>query len=170
MKRTSWVWLISIAIAGVGVGWLLVLVVDAAAGRILDVPLTASIALWVLAIGIVLWAMLSRPRLMTSPRDRPNAGDLARVPSDDAASGGLRDPRRMPPLMAARTAALAMAASRTGALVGGFYAGIALALLSNASTPTGSASLVAALVAIGAAASMTIAAVWLESLCRVDRE
>lgn len=170
MKRTTWVWLVALAIAGIGVGWLLVLIVDAAAGRILGVPFTASIALWVLAIGIVLWAMLSRPRLMGASRRRPTTGELARVPTDDPAAGGGRDPRRMPPIMAARTAALAMAASRTGALVGGFYLGIALALLGDASTPTGSESLIAAVVAIGAAASMTIAAVWLESLCRVDQE
>jgi len=39
--------------------------------------------------------------------------------------------------MAARTAALAMAASRAGSLVAGFYAGVALASLPHRDTPAG---------------------------------
>lgn len=134
LRRTSIVWLIVLAMMGLGAGWTLVLLVDAVAGRILGVPLMASIALWALALGILMWAVLMW---------------------------------RTPPLIAARTAALAMAASRTGAFIGGFYLGISLALLSSVSTPTGADSLTAALVAMGAAVSMTIAGVWLESLCRI---
>ena len=47
--------------------------------------------------------------------------------------------------LAGDTAALALAASRTGALIGGFYLGIALGLLGVRDTPTGSASMAAAL-------------------------
>lgn len=73
----------------------------------------------------------------------------------------------MPPLVAARTAALALAASRTGALIGGFYLGIALGLLGVRDTPTGSASLGAAVASVLACAVLVGAALWLEHLCRL---
>ncbi len=73
----------------------------------------------------------------------------------------------MPPLLAARTAALALAASRTGALVGGFYAGIAAALVNVVSTPSGQSSLTAAIIALGACVVLAGAAAWLESMCRL---
>ncbi|MHC8496949.1 MAG: DUF3180 domain-containing protein [Actinomycetes bacterium] len=164
LRRTSIVWLIVLAMVGLGAGWTLVLTVDAVAGRILGVPLMASIALWVLALGIVMWAVLSRSRL---PGAAQSGSDSIRIRTDDATAAAHQAANRMPPIIAARTAALAMAASRTGALIGGFYLGISLALLGSVATPTGADSFTAALVAMGAAVSMTIAGVWLESLCRI---
>ena len=73
----------------------------------------------------------------------------------------------MPPLLAARTAALALAASRTGALIGGFYLGIALGLIGVRDTPTGSVSLAAAVASVLACAVLVGAALWLERLCRL---
>ena len=57
------------------------------------------------ALALVLWARGTRARLARRPGTRP-----------------------IEPLVAARTAALAMAGSRTGAAVAGFYLGVALAL------------------------------------------
>jgi hypothetical protein len=76
----------------------------------------------------------------------------------------------MPPLVAARTAALALAASRTGALIGGFYLGVALGLLGVSDTPTGSSSLSAALTSVLACAVLVGAALWLERLCRLPED
>lgn len=143
MKPTGALWLAALALVGVGLGWLLVSLVDAATGRILNVPMIASIALWVLSIGLLVWALVTRSRLRAEGQD-PFTG-----------------------IIAARTAALALAASRTGAITGGFYLGIMLALLGTVATPTGSASVTAALVAVGAAIALTVTAVWLESLCRI---
>jgi hypothetical protein len=70
-------------------------------------------------------------------------------------------------LVAARTAALALAASRTGVLIGGFYLGIALGLIGVRDTPTGASSMAAAVASVLACAVLVGAALWLESLCRL---
>ena len=154
MKPTRWVPLIAIAAVALAVGWVLVDLVERMAGRVLGVPWLAAVALWVLALGVLGWTMLSRGRLGRTPRSGP-------------ATVGAGPDRRLPPLVAARTAALAMAASRTGALIGGFYLGIALGLIGVRDTPTGSASMTAALASVLACAVLVGAALWLESMCRL---
>ncbi len=156
MRQTRWVPLVAIAAIALAVGWVLVDLVERAAGRILGVPWLAAVALWVLAIGVLGWAVLSRGRLGHKPAS--GAATVGGPPDRD---------RRMPPLVAARTAALAMAASRTGALIGGFYLGIALGLIGVSDTPTGSSSMGAAIASVLACAVLVGAALWLESLCRL---
>ena len=156
MKPTRWVPLVAIAAIALAVGWVLVDLVERMAGRILGVPWLAAVGLWVLALGVLGWAALSRGRLGSAPRSGPAA-----------VGTGASGDRRMPPLVAARTAALAMAASRTGALIGGFYLGIALGLIGVRDTPTGSASMTAALASVLACAVLVGAALWLETMCRL---
>lgn len=156
MKPTRWVPLVAIAAIALAVGWVLVDMVERIAGRILGVPWLAAIALWVLALGVLGWAILSRERL-----------DHKRSSGPAAVTASVSEHRRMPPLVAARTAALALAASRTGALIGGFYLGIALGLLGVRDTPTGSASMAAAITSVLACGVLVGAALWLERLCRL---
>ena len=99
LRRTSIVWLIVLAMVGLGAGWTLVLTVDAVAGRILGVPLMASIALWVLALGIVMWAVLSRSRL---PGAAQSGSDSIRIRTDDVTAAAHQAANRMPPIIAAR--------------------------------------------------------------------
>lgn len=172
IKRTSIAWLIAIVMIGVALGWVLVRIVDALSGRILQVPLIASLGLWALAIAVLLWAVVSRPRLI-HPDDRRGGRRVSHAPqpvqvsASDGPAVRQGHPNRMPPLLAARTAALAMAASRTGALIGGFYLGIIAALIGVISTPSGSDSVSASVIAVGACAVLVGAAMWLESLCRL---
>ncbi len=133
-----------IALATVLLGWLLVTLVDSLAQRLLPVPWTAAAALALMALSLLVWALLARPRLLRKPGREP-----------------------LPPLTAARTAALAMAASRTGAGVGGFYAGVVLGLLPSWDTPAGRDYLLAAAAAALASAALAAVALWLESLCRL---
>lgn len=163
MKPTSWRTLLGIAAVALATGWVLVDVVERFTGRILGVPWLAAGALWVLASGLVAWAVLSRGRI--GGRDRRGTA----AEGTGYASPSAPDvPRRMPPVVAARTAALSLAASRTGALIGGFYLGIALGLLGVRNTPTGSAALAAAVACVVACAVMVGAALWLERLCRLS--
>jgi hypothetical protein len=108
------------------------------------VPWLAAAALWLVAAGVGFWAYTSRPRLQRKPGAKP-----------------------MPPLVAARTAAMAMAASRIGALVAGFYAGIALGIIPSIGTPTGSSTFWAASLASLGAIVLVIAGLWLEHVCRL---
>ncbi len=155
MRPTSWGSLVAFAAVALAVGWVLVDVVERVSGRILGVPWLAPAALWVLAFGVLGWTVLSRGRI---------GGRPPRAPTTAVAAD--RDHRRMPPLVAARTAALALAASRTGALIGGFYAGIALGLIGVRDTPSGSAALVASATCVAACVVLVGAALWLERLCR----
>lgn len=136
--------LVAMAAIAAAVGWGVVQVVDAWLGRLVPVPWLAAAALWLLAGAVLYWTISSRPRLQRRPGTRP-----------------------MPPLVAARTAALAMAASRIGALVGGFYAGVAAGMVPSIATPTGSQTFWSAGLASLGALALVVAALWLEHVCRL---
>ena len=164
MKPTRIVPLVSLAAIGLAVGWVAVELVDRFASRILSVPWLAAGTLWLLALAVLVWAVISRPSLVDS-REREES---RMRPATVAVSPERRPQRkRMPPLVAARTAALAMAASRTGAVIGGFYLGISLALIPAVGTVTGASSLGAAASCVVACIVLVVAAVWLESMCRL---
>lgn len=136
--------LIGLAVVLAAIGWGVVRVVDAWFGRVLPVPWLAAFAMWLLAGATLYWAVASRPRLQGRPGVRP-----------------------MPPVVAARTAALAMAASRGGAIVGGFYAGVAVGMVSALGTPTGQSTFWAAALAVVGSAGLVASALWLEHICRL---
>lgn len=161
MKPTRWVPLVGIAAIGLALGWVLVDVVERVTGRILGVPWLAAGALWVLALAVLGWALLSRDRI------RPRSRDPQAAPVEPTQPPPRLPESSMPPLVAARTAALALAASRTGALIGGFYVGIALGLIPVLATPTGSSSVAAAIACVIACALLVGSALWLERMCRV---
>ena len=167
MKPTRWVVLFAIAAVGLGIGWVAVELVERIAGRVLGVPWIAPAALWILALAVLVWAVVSRPSLVDD-NDRNPLRPVTAVARTSVPTKP--DRKRMPPLAAARTAALALAASRTGAIIGGFYLGIALALIPVRGTPSGSTSMTASVVAVLACAVLTGAAVWLESMCRIRHD
>ena len=136
--------LVAIAVLAAAVGWGVVQVVDSWFGRLVPVPWLAAAALWLLAGAVLYWAVSSRPRLQRRPGAKP-----------------------MPPLVAARSAALAMAASRIGALVAGFYAGIAVGMTPNLGTPSGGQTFWAATAAAVGAIGLAAAGLWLEHVCRL---
>lgn len=125
---------------GLGLSWLS----DGWTGRVISVPWLASGAIWLLAMALGAWTYLLRPRLRREPGTKP-----------------------VPALAAARTAALAMAASRTGALVAGLYAGIGIGSAASLQTPAGAATFWASVVAAGGALALILVALWLESICRI---
>ena len=140
--------LLVLALIAAVLGYAVVTVIADQSGRVIQVPWLAAATLWVLAIALAIWALLSRPRLQRKP---------------GAKSGSTR----MPPLMAARTAALAMAASRAGSLVAGFYAGVALASLPHRDTPAGLTTTWTSAASTLGAVVLVVAALWLEYMCRL---
>jgi len=144
MQPTRVRMLAALAILSGAVGWGVVQIVDSWLGRVVPVPWLAAAALWLFAGAVAYWAISSRPRLRHEPGSKP-----------------------MPPIVAARTAALGMAASRIGTLVMGFYAGIAVAMAPRLATPSGSQSFWAASAAALGALALVAAALWLEHLCRL---
>ncbi len=144
MRPTRVRLLIAIAVISGAVGWGIVRVVDSWSGRVLPLPWLAAAALWLVAGAVLFWAYSSSPRIKGSPGAKP-----------------------MPPLVAARTAALAMAASRAGALMMGLYAGIAIGLIPLRSVASGAAAFWAAVIASVGALALAAAALWLERICRI---
>lgn len=144
MNPTRLRFLVAAAVICAALGWGLVEVVYAWNGRLVPVPWLAAAALWLLAAAVAYWAWVGRPRLQRRPGARP-----------------------MPPVVAARTAALAMAASRIGAVVAGFYAGIAVAMLTHLVTETGLTTFWSATAAALGAAALVAAGLWLEHICRL---
>ena len=98
-------------VAGV-VGWVLATIADSIFERYLPVPWSAALAMWLLAVGLGMWGLIVRPRLQRKPGTEP-----------------------LPPFVAARTAALALAASRVGAGVFGFYLGVGLVFVGDLPVP-----------------------------------
>ena len=136
--------LLAITVIAGALGWGAVSLIEGQSGRVIPVPWLAAATLWLLAIALGFWGILSRPRLQRHPGARP-----------------------MPPLVAARTAALAMAASRTGALVLGIYTGIGAGAFAVRITLAGQNTLWASIGTALGALLLVCAGLWVEHLCRL---
>lgn len=136
--------LVALAVLAAAFGWSLARIVDAFAGTSVPVPWTAPVVMAVLALALALWARGTRDRLAGKPGTKP-----------------------MEPLVATRSAALAMAASRTGAIVGGLYAGLALALAPSWPVPYGRERVIVAGLTVVASLLVVLAGLWLERICRI---
>jgi hypothetical protein len=129
-------------VAGVTV-WALVGAWTAANG-LPFVPWSAAAIIWAAAAAIGVAALVLRPRLRRSEKSKP-----------------------LSPFAAARLAALALASSRTGALLVGGYLGYAVVVLGNLDTEYRRRALaVAAVSALGSAALVGVGLL-LERFCRI---
>jgi len=144
MRPTRTRLLVALAVIAAAAGWGVATLVDSYASRSLPVPWTAPIVMAVLAIAITLWARGTRARLAHRPGTRP-----------------------MDPLLAARSAALALAGSRTGALVSGLYAGIALELAPGWDIAPVRERVIIAIATVVASGTTMAASLWLERVCRI---
>jgi hypothetical protein len=136
--------LAALAVLAAAVGWAAVKLVDTFANRTLPVPWTMAVAMGMLALALALWARGTSARLSGRTGTKP-----------------------MDPIVAARTAALALAGSRTGALVAGFYVGVAVGLVPDWSVPTVRDRVITAVVTVVCAVLVILAALWLERICRI---
>jgi Kef-type K+ transport system membrane component KefB len=149
MRPTHPPLIVTLVLVGAAVGWGLFVVVDGWTGRSLPVPVLAGSALWLLGIALIVWGSVIRPRLRANIDRRKSPGV---------------DP--LPILVAARVAAVAMAASRVGALITGLYAGITIATVaSGLTTPATQQTLLAAVLAASGAAVVAGAGLRLERWC-----
>ena len=149
MKATTIRLLVTLVVVGAALGWAAATVVVGWSGRSLSVPVLAGASLWLLAVSLFVWGRIVRPRLQ------------ARYRSDIQAEP-------LPVLVAARVAALAVAASRTGALVSGVYLGIlTFTVARGVNTPAAVQTLWSALMAAGGAGATCLVAMWIERACLI---
>lgn len=139
--------LIALGVLAASIGWAIAVLVDNQSGRVVPIPWLAALTLWFLAIALLIWTVLARPRLKRKAGHRP-----------------------MAPLVAARTAALAMAGSRTGSLVAGFYVGIGLGTLPSRATQAGADTFWISLASAAGALALAAVALWLEHICRLPTD
>ena len=139
--------LFALGILAGSIGWAVAVLVYSQSGRVVPIPWLAAVTLWFLAVALFIWTLLARPRIKRKPGHRP-----------------------MAPLVAARTAALAMAGSRTGSLVAGFYLGISVGTLPSRATEAGTATLWISLASAAGALALAAAALWLEHICRLPTD
>jgi hypothetical protein len=136
--------LLALAVLATAFGWALTRAIDAFATASLPVPWSAPIVMAVLALTLVLWTRGTRDRLARKPGTKP-----------------------MEPLVAARSAALAMAASRTGAVVAGLYTGIALGLAPSWGIAYAQQRVLVCVATVVASVLVVLAGLWLERVCRI---
>jgi len=136
--------LVALVVISAAVGWGVSRLVDAYADRSLPVPWTAALVMGLLALALALWARGTRARLTGQPGTKP-----------------------MDPIVAARSAALGMAASRTGAIVAGFYVGVSIELAPGWGVAYVRERVIVSLVTVLLAGLVVAAALWLERVCRV---
>ncbi|MCZ3389411.1 MAG: DUF3180 domain-containing protein [Actinomycetia bacterium] len=144
MHPTSWRLLLATGAIGFAVGFLGARFWDLWTGSPPAVPWAAPLMLFVLAVGFVVAAWTLRPRIQRREGYRP-----------------------LDPFVAARTAVLALAGSRTGAAVAGVYLGYAGFLLLDLVNDYRRRMVIIALAAAAAGLAMAAAALWLERICRV---
>jgi hypothetical protein len=144
VRPTTWRLLAAVAVLSAVAGWAVTRLVDAFAGRALVVPWSLPVVMLGLAGVLALWTRSVRARLARRPGTEP-----------------------VPPLLAARTAALALAGSRTGALVGGFFLGVLVGLAPGRESEYVRSLLLAAALTVVGSALLVLVSLWLERVCRL---
>jgi Protein of unknown function (DUF3180) len=139
--------LVGWAAAGLVIGWLVARLIYVGRGEVIGVPLSAAVVLGVAGAALIYTALRTRARL-------------------EERSGT----KRLPPLVAARLAALALAASRVGAVVGGGYAGYAGFLLPELTTAYRREVAFHCLLCVLGAVTVIIGAILLERALRLPED
>jgi hypothetical protein len=144
MKPTRVSTLLALFTVATSLGWSIGRVVGQQAGQVSLVGWSMPTTMAVLTVTLLVWTLLAKPRLLRKPGHAP-----------------------LNPLLAARTAALALAASRVGALVAGVHAGLTLAALPQRETASGRDELLVTGLTVLLGVAFTVVGRWLESLCRI---
>ena len=130
-----------VALAG---GYATAKIFDVAVNRNLPLPWSLPALMAMLALSIWLWARGTKARLAGGPGTKP-----------------------IDPLVVARSVAIAMATSRTGALVGGFVIGVIAALLGGWDVPYVREQIASGAITAVMSVLAVLAGLYLERICRI---
>lgn len=142
MRPTRISLLAAVAAIAAVMGIALADLVDTIWGRSLPVPWSAVLTIAAVAVALAGWTLSFRRRLKAAGRE-------------------------VDPFVAVRSAALAMAASRAGAITAGLFAGIGLWFGADPSTPVARERAVICAAGVLASLALVAAALWLEHICRI---
>lgn len=153
MKRTSVSLLIRIAVIAVLVGWTADSLSQSTLATYVYVGAGSGVGLLLADAALLIWALQIRNRL---PRLEQKADGKAEL---------VRAVNPLPPLIAARTAAIAMAASRTGAALVGFYVGLIIYTQPRIHVERALQHVLLSAFALVAALIMVVIGLWIERRC-----
>ena len=144
MQQTKISMLAVLAVLAAAVGWSFAQLWPTFFGQGMPISVGSAIAMILVFATLLIWTLMTRARL------KPEA-----------------TVSRLHPIVAARTAALAMSASRVGALAFGFYIGVFLANLVADYSSAGTDRIRISAVTAFASLLTTAVALWLEKICRL---
>ena len=133
-----------LAILSAAVGWSIAQLLPTFFEQGMPVSMGSAIAMILVFVTLLIWTLMTRARL--KPRASVN---------------------RLHPIVAARTAALALSASRVGSLAFGFYAGVLLANVAADYSSAGTDRIQISAVTSIASLLTVIVALWLERICQI---
>lgn len=146
LTPTRVLYLAYLTLISTGVGWIVATMWPPIFGQAFATPWLTAVTMWLIAAALLIWTLLARKKI------NPEKGKP-----------------RLDPLLAARSAALAMSASRVGALALGFYAGIFIDNMVFSDSPAAKErAVISALTAIASLLTLIIG-LWLEHLCRLPK-
>jgi hypothetical protein len=144
MQPTKISMLAVLAVLAAAVGWSFAQLWPTFFGQGMPVSIGSAIAMILVFLTLLTWTLMTRARL------KPGATI-----------------NRLHPIVAARTAALAMSASRVGALAFGFYVGVFLANIAADYSSAGSDRIRISAITSIASLLTAVVALWLERICQI---
>lgn len=161
MNPTRMRLLFAIVVAGLLCGVTAARVYLAVTTMLLTVRITTPVAMGIMCSALLWWTLLVRRRLL----------HVARAKHEAANSGTpfRMEERPLEPLLAARTVALAFAASRVGSYVCGFYVGVAITLFGHFEVMDVRWSFAMAVATAVICLVLVAVALWLERSCKLPK-
>jgi hypothetical protein len=144
MQQTKISMLAVLAILAAAVGWSFAKLWPTLFDQGMPVSVGSAIAMVLVFVTLLIWTLMTRARL------KPGA-----------------TLNRLHPIVAARTAALAMSASRVGSLAFGFYVGVFLANIVAGYSSAGTDRIRISVVTAVASLLTAAVALWLERICQI---
>lgn len=144
MQQTKISMLVVLAVLAASVGWSVAQLWPTFFGQGMPISIGSAIAMILVFVTLLIWTLMTRARL------KPGANI-----------------NRLHPIVAAKSAALAMSASRVGSLAFGFYLGVLLANLAADYSTAGTNRIQISTVTAIASLLTAIVALWLERICRL---
>jgi high-affinity Fe2+/Pb2+ permease len=135
------------------VGWMADSLLQSTASTYVYVGAGSGIGLLLADASLLLWGFQIRHRLPKVEKKLDGTSELVRAANP------------LPPLIAARTAAIAMAASRTGAALVGFYAGLILYTQPRMHVERALQHVLLSAFALLSALIMVVIGMWIERRC-----
>jgi len=147
LQKTKVSLLVAVCALSVAIGWSIAKLWPAWTSTQFAVPALTPIVLWGLFAFLLAWTLMVRANLKK-----------------------VAQANKLDPLVAARSAALALSSSRAGSIAAGFYSGVLLLNVLTLDTPASRRCVLITSVTVVAALLVIMIGLWLERLCRLPDE